>query len=191
MPSNTYDCVSLQVYASMTPTGLCNGSYDTRWIIWNTIYPTQPIKNVTTKTIETFYTFKENSTEAGLYKIQFFSKYLEFPGQPEVTDFVYIQFKLTGLVPVITDKDGNVNPTRSVYVGSNVVMDSSDSYDPADGLNSIRQLSMARSWTCRNGALERNVVEAYISSGTNLPSSSDCGHLLTSSGMNNIKEFTL
>lgn len=172
-------CLCLQISATLPLTGNCNGTYDTTWIVADLTDLANPIINTTTEIIQTSFGLLANTIDAGLYKIQFISTFYEFKGQPFISDFVYVRFKLQGLIPKITDKDGGVNPTRSVFVDSLTVLDSSGSEDPAEGLQSVAAIPMVRQWNCQTGAVSREAVEDYITSGIPMGATTDCGSLIT------------
>lgn len=167
-----------QVSAVLPLTGTCNGTYNTKWTVARTDDLAKPIIENTTASIETSYHFLANTIDAGLYKVQLTSTFTQFQGQPFIADFVYVQFNLTGLIPKITDKDGGVNPTRTVFVDVDTVLDSSGSEDPAEGLPSVANIPMERTWNCQKGSVSRDAVENYIAGGTPLGTMSDCNNLV-------------
>ena len=147
---------------------------------------TQTILNETKTLIETSLTLPKDSMEPGLYKATLFSQFTSFTGQPFISDFAYMEFKLPALIPKITNSEGASNPTRTVFVDSIISLDSSRSEDPAVGLTSVSSLPMVRSWKCWTGTITREQVEQLLSSGTPISTATtNCDSLMDSAGKEN------
>lgn len=133
--------------------------------------------------VETSLTLTANTMEPGLYRVKLISQFPDFPGQPFISDFEYVKFKLPGLVPLITDSAGGVNPTRTVFKDSTVNIHSSKSYDPAAGLPSVAMNPLMRNWTCSTGTITRDDVELFFATGNAIASATEnCDGLIATKG---------
>lgn len=188
-------CTHSQVTGTVRMSGVCNGTYRTTWTVWSVNSNgdhVSVLSNETTPGIETSWTFSKDTMDPGLYKVALTTQFTEFEGQPFFLDYEYVKFELASLVPVITDQDGGVNPTRTVFIGAPVIIDSSQSSDPAGNLPSLSGSVLNRAWSCRTGNIASQDVDDFFGSGTEIAAATqDCTHFITDTGMSSMENSVL
>ncbi|XP_045211050.2 uncharacterized protein LOC123562481 [Mercenaria mercenaria] len=127
------------------------------------------------------YTIKESTLRDGMYRIYLTCSYPQFKRTPKLKDKLYIEYLLPNIIPVITDGKVETNVIQ-IKIDQVLVIDSSNTTDPAGKLSHIQEIPVTRNWDCVTGELleDFQLLGYFMSGQMPVTADQDCSSLLSS-----------
>ncbi|WAQ96750.1 PK1L2-like protein [Mya arenaria] len=167
--SGKYPAAAIQAYtdtlkeikAVVLLTNNCGTNYKTTWTIYDSNNNTDYTE--TTESVKTTWQITANTTDAGVYRYELKTQFIDHTGMPHSKDHIYVKFIYKQLVVSLDNEVNDYTPLKTVFADLNFTVNSLHSYDPASGLSSVANKTSVHKWSCLTGPdLSDDLVKNYV-----------------------------